>query len=408
MKYKLSEIFDSPISGEWGTELQEGQQGYKVIRTTNFTNQGRLNLSDIVSRNIDIDKCSKKVLQVGDIIIEKSGGSPNQPVGRVVFFDVTEDEYYFCNNFTAILRPKEFVYPKYGLYLMKMLYIQRKVLKFQNKTTGIINLKLNDYLNQTSINLPSFETQERIANILDQAQELIDKRKAQIEALDELIQSVFYDMFGDPINNPMEWEVKRLKDISTHILSGNTPKGGNQVYVEKGISFFRSQNVWKNKIVLDDIAYIDEATHRKMKKSSLKNRDILMTKTGRINTENSSLGRAAMFLGEDDSANINGHVYLIRLKEGIINEFVLFILTTNKYREYIRSVCVGGIDKRQINKEHLEEFPIIFPPIELQKQFSEIVESIEKQKELLNESLVELENNFNSLMQRAFNGEPLC
>ena len=178
MKYKLSEIFDSPISGEWGTELQEGQQGYKVIRTTNFTNQGRLNLSDIVSRNIDIDKCSKKVLQVGDIIIEKSGGSPNQPVGRVVFFDVTEDEYYFCNNFTAILRPKEFVYPKYGLYLMKMLYIQRKVLKFQNKTTGIINLKLNDYLNQTSINLPSFETQERIANILDQAQELIDKRKA--------------------------------------------------------------------------------------------------------------------------------------------------------------------------------------------------------------------------------------
>ena len=249
--------------------------------------------------------------------------------------------------------------------------------------------------------------QRNIANILDQAQELIDKRKAQIEALDELIQSVFYDMFGDPINNPMEWEVKRLKDISTHILSGNTPKGGNQVYVEKGISFFRSQNVWKNKLVLDDIAYIDEATHRKMKKSSLKNRDILMTKTGRINTENSSLGRAAMFLGEDDSANINGHVYLIRLKEGIINEFVLFILTTNKYREYIRSVCVGGIDKRQINKEHLEEFPIIFPPIELQKQFSEIVESIEKQKELLNESLVELENNFNSLMQRAFNGGSL-
>ena len=295
--------------------------------------------------------------------------------------------------------------PKYLLYALrdKSVGIQIE----QNCSGSTLKQLPITKLKEIQIPIQSIESQRKIAKTLDQAQELIDKRKAQIEALDELIQSVFYDMFGDPINNPMEWEVQRLKDISTHILSGNTPKGGNQVYVEKGISFFRSQNVWKNKLVLDDIAYIDEATHRKMKKSSLKNRDILMTKTGRINTENSSLGRAAMFLGEDDSANINGHVYLIRLKEGIVNEFVLFILTTNKYREYIRSVCVGGIDKRQINKEHLEEFPIIFPPIELQKQFSEIVESIEKQKELLNESLVELENNFNSLMQRAFNGGSL-
>ncbi|AJA48909.1 restriction modification system DNA specificity subunit [Clostridium pasteurianum DSM 525 = ATCC 6013] len=187
-------------------------------------------------------------------------------------------------------------------------------------------------------------------------------------------------MFGDPINNPMGWEVKKLKNISTKILSGNTPKGGSEVYVDEGIMFFRSQNVWKNKLVLDDIAYIDKETHNKMLKSSLKNRDILMTKTGRINTENSSLGRAAMFIGEDDSANINGHVYLIRLQDGEINEFVLFILTTNEYRDYIRSVCVGGIDKRQINKEHLEEFPIIYPPLELQNQFAAFVNQVDKLK----------------------------
>lgn len=202
-------------------------------------------------------------------------------------------------------------------------------------------------------------------------------------------------MFGDPINNPMGWEVKKLKSISTKILSGNTPKGGSEVYVDEGIMFFRSQNVWKNKLVLDDIAYIDKETHNKMLKSSLKNRDILMTKTGRINTKNSSLGRAAMFTGEDDSANINGHVYLIRLQEGEINEFVLFILTTNEYRDYIRSVCVGGIDKRQINKEHLEEFPIIYPPIELQTQFADFVNQVDKLKFEMKESLIELENNFN-------------
>lgn len=241
--------------------------------------------------------------------------------------------------------------------------------------------------------------------VLDKAQELIDKRKEQIEALDELVKSRFIEMFGNPVNNPRGWEFKRLNDISTEILSGTTPKGGSQVYIEKGIIFLRSQNVWKNKLVLDDVAYIDEETHNSMKKSSLKNRDILITKTGRINTENSSLGRAAMFLGEDDSANINGHVYLIRLKKNIINEFVLFILTIDVYREYIRSVCVGGIDKRQINKEHLEEFPIILPPVELQNEFVGFIKEVDKLKLKIEDSLKELESNFNSLMQKAFKGE---
>ncbi|WP_294379617.1 restriction endonuclease subunit S, partial [uncultured Clostridium sp.] len=152
-------------------------------------------------------------------------------------------------------------------------------------------------------------------------------------------------------------------------------------------------------------AYIDDKTHKKMQKSSLKHGDILMTKTGRINTENSSLGRASMYLGEDDMANINGHVYLIRLKEEILNEFVLFILTSKEYRGYIRSVCVGGIDKRQLNKEHIEEFPIIFPPIELQNQFADFVKVIDKLKVEVEKSLKEMENNFNSLIQRAFKGE---
>ena len=130
-----------------------------------------------------------------------------------------------------------------------------------------------------------------------------------------------------------------------------------------------------------------------------------MTKTGRINTENSSLGRAAMFLGEDDSANVNGHVYLIRLQEQVINEFVLYILTSKEYRGYIRSVCVGGIDKRQLNKEHLEEFPIIYPPVEMQEKFVSYVKQVDKLKLDMEKSLKELEDNFNSLMQRAFKGE---
>lgn len=118
-------------------------------------------------------------------------------------------------------------------------------------------------------------------------------------------------LFGDPICNPMEWNVKKLGDLSLQINSGNTPKSGEQFYVDKGITFFRSRNVWKDRLEMDDIAYIDEA------------------------------------------ANVNGHVHFIRLRTGVNNKFVSRILVSDEYRDYIRSVCVGGIDKRQLNKDHL-------------------------------------------------------
>lgn len=255
------------------------------------------------------------------------------------------------------------------------------------------------------IPLPPIDKQKQIAAILDKADAIRRKRQQAIKLADEFLRAVFLDMFGDPVENTKGWDVKYLKELSTKIHSGNTPTGGREVYVDKGIAFFRSQNVWKNKLELDDIAYLDHATHKKMAKSSLKNKDILMTKTGRINTENSSLGRAAMYLGEDDAANINGHVYLIRLKNPELNEFILFILTTREYRDYIRSVCVGGIDKRQLNKDHIEQFPIINPPVELQKQFVKLMQIVESQKKKAQQGLQESQKLFNTLSQKAFSGE---
>ena len=291
---------------------------------------------------------------------------------------------------------------KFLFYLLKS-----KTKYFEKVSSGatVKGIKIDQILD-LKISLPSLPTQKKIAAILDAADAYRQKTKALIEKYDQLAQSLFLDMFGDPVTNPRKWEIKKMGKLSTHIGSGNTPKGGSKVYVEKGITFFRSQNVWRNRLEMDDIAFIDEETHNGMLKSSLKRGDILMTKTGRVNTENSSLGRAAMYLGEDDRANLNGHVYLIRLKQDKVNNnFVLFILTTNQYREYIRRVCVGGIDKRQLNKDHLENFPIIYPPITLQNQFAERVRLIEQQKQQAQSCLQKAEDLFNSLLQRAFKGE---
>jgi type I restriction enzyme S subunit len=214
----LKEVVLKPITGEWGTEGNNVQ----ILRTTNFTNEGRVNYLKVVERNVDSNKIEKKKLKIGDIIIEKSGGSPKQPVGRVVFFE--KEGVFLCNNFTAILRPKlDEVVPKYLLYI---LYCNHKfgfTSAYQNKTTGIINLQLPKYLEGTKIPLPPLDQQKKIAAILDAADAYRQKTKALITKYDELIQSLFLDMFGDPVRNPKGWNVFSFKDV-LEIRNGKNQK----------------------------------------------------------------------------------------------------------------------------------------------------------------------------------------
>ena len=280
----------------------------------------------------------------------------------------------WVNNHAHVLKPKAGMDVDYLCYS----------LMFYN-TDGLVNGATRQKLTQATMRkmeIPkrSIDEQKAIVAKLAKTQSIITHRKQQLAKLDELIKARFVEMFGEPISNPMGWKIKKLSELSELITNGNTPKGGSENYVDSGILFLRSQNVWRNRIDLDDVAYIDDETHKKMKKSSVHYNDILITKTGRINTENSSLGRAALFQGDDNSANINGHVYLVRLKNIVSPKFVVTILTGEAYRKYIRKVCVGGIDKRQINLDQVEDFPIIMPPLELQNQFADFVKQVDKSK----------------------------
>ena len=107
-------------------------------------------------------------------------------------------------------------------------------------------------------------------------------------------------------------------------------------------------------------------------------------------------------MGGNGTANINGHVYLVRLNDTVVPEYVVTILTGEAYRKYIRKVCVGGIDKRQINLEQVEDFPIILPPKELQRQFADFVAQIDKSKVVVQKALDEAQLLFDSLMQEHF------
>ncbi|MGU8808750.1 restriction endonuclease subunit S [Clostridium perfringens] len=388
---KLKDIFEKPISGEWGKEVGEGEKGSKVIRTTNFTNIGRLDLSSIVERDIDSIKHENKKLKFGDIIIEKSGGSPTQPVGRVVIFEETNEDVYFCNNFTSILRPNKNIVPKFGLYLLKNLYNKKKVLKFQNKTTGIINIKLNDYLNNTEITIPNLEVQNRIAEVLNKTQELIDKRKEQIESLDELVKSKFTEMFGDVFLNTKNFEMKQIKDIVT-VVKGITYKP-NQVN-EEGTIVLRSSNIKGSKFDLNDIVRVNKKIDEKF---LVEVNDILMCNR---NGSERLVGKVAKIPEYNEPMTFGTFMTIIRSP---YYNYLFTFFQTEAFRRQIKMQTSVAIN--QISIPLLESVKVPLPPIELQNQFADFVKQVDKLKFEMEKSLKELEDNFNSLMQKAFRGE---
>ena len=148
---KLIEITGKALSGEWGTDDIDGT-GIPVLRTTNFTNDGIVSYENVVSRTIAKKNIEEKYLKTGDIIIEKSGGSDKQPVGRVVFYDGPEHMYLF-NNFTGLLRVKdrEKWDPKYIFYSLFFNYIKGGTKAYENKTTGLHNLKTDDYVSKYEV-----------------------------------------------------------------------------------------------------------------------------------------------------------------------------------------------------------------------------------------------------------------
>ena len=237
---------------------------------------------------------------------------------------------------------------------------------------------------------------------LDLLTGIIDKQKQQLKELDTLAQSIFYDMFGNPVENEKGWELKSLGDISVKISNGYNAKLEEGTYKTEGIMYFRCQNVWRNRFDYSDLVYIDEQTNAIMKSSSLKKNDFVITKIGRLFTENSSLGRVSLYEGEDDKANISGNLCFVRLKDGVCHKFILYILISEHFRDYVRNTTTGGIDKRALNCKQVASYNVILPPLELQKVFSEKVKAIESQKESINRSLAESQKLFDYTMDKYF------
>ena len=392
---KLTDICEI-ITGEWGTEIKENSQNIvSVIRTTNFLNNGKIDIQnkELVKREMDKNKIEQKKLKKGDIIIEKSGGSPNQPVGRVVFFNLNSNDIFLCNNFTSILRIKEKINSKYIFYFLRNSYKNNKVLKFQNKTTGIINLKLQDYLNGSCIYLPELRIQNKVVNILDILESILEKNQNYLNYLKELTKSLFTRMFGDIKTNDKNWEIKKLGEVVE--TQYGTSKKATSVVGEFPI--LRMNNItYSGEMDYKDLKYIELSDSEK-EKFLLKKGELLFNRTN----SKELVGKTGLFNLDIPMAFAG---YLIRIKPSnlIHSKFLLFFMNSEFMKKLLYNKAKNIVGMANINAKELEDFSIILPPIELQKKFAERIEKIEKLSFEIEKSIKEAENLYNSLISKYF------
>lgn len=388
---RLGDIFERQIAGEWGSECAENENGTKVLRTTNFTQEGRINYDDVVIRSINQSKVDKKRLHYGDIILEKSGGTEKTPVGRVVFCDeAIEDSIYLCNNFTQAMRVNQAIaIPKYVFYFMWNLHSSGKTDLLQNKTTGIRNLQVKSYLNE-NCPLPALEVQRKIVAVLDKVSDLIAKRRQQLDMLDEMVKARFVEMFGDPVGNPMGWE-KIALGKRCDIVTGNTPSRADPENYGNFIEWIKSDNINTPAVLLTEAQeYLSETGFHKCR--FVEAGSLLMTCiAGSINC----IGNVAV---TDRRVAFNQQINAIGPKQDdVLYLYWLMLLSKPAIHSTINMALKGILSKGQ-----LSEMAFPFPPLELQNQFSVFVKKTEKTKATISRSLEKLETLKKALMQEYF------
>ena len=368
---KLTDICEI-ITGEWGTEIKENSQNIvSVIRTTNFLNNGKIDIQnkELVKREMDKNKIEQKKLKKGDIIIEKSGGSPNQPVGRVVFFNLNSNDIFLCNNFTSILRIKEKINSKYIFYFLRNSYKNNKVLKFQNKTTGIINLKLQDYLNGSCIYLPELRIQNKVVNILDILESILEKNQNYLNYLKELTKSLFTKYSDSKIVKSFY-----IKDISSELFAGGDKPNDYSETTSK--------------------EYIYPVYSNGEKKEGL----LCFSKTFKVDKEALTISaRGTIGFTVIRKACFTPVVRLITLIPNKNNNIIYL-----KYAIEELNLKKLGSGVAQLTIPVFSKYKLNLPPIELQNKFAERVEKIEKLKFEIEKSIEIAQNLYDSLISKYF------
>ncbi len=355
----LSECIGITFPGEWGEDDSDGS-GVNVIRTTNFTNSGKLDLTNVVTRKIDQVKIDKKHLIPGDIILERSGGTAENPVGRVVYFEAIGT--FLFNNFTQLLRCKDGVNSLFVFYSLYNYYHTHKseIRSMGNKTTGIQNLKMDKYWD-----IP----------IADASPELQDQFVCLYKQADK---SKFSDFKSRFIEECYSRYPKQKLGGHISVIRGVSYKPSDvRSSVDEGVAIIlRSNNIADGEINFDDLVYVVQ--ERVQNEQKLKPGDIVMCGS---NGSIGLVGKAGLLKDNMPNTAFGAFCLGIKCKETILPEYLNTYFNTQVYRNEIESMG-NGTNIINIRPDNITNLSIPIPPVEKQMAFVEVVNQADKSKYL--------------------------
>ena len=248
------------------------------------------------------------------------------------------------------------------------------------------------------IPVPPAQEQEKIVAELDCLTGIIEKKKQQLKELDNLAQSIFYDMFGDPIANDKGWEMCKVGDCMK-VIGGYAFKSSS--YSKSGYRLVQIANVWKDELVWDEITYISFNDKQVSSSFILKEGDVLMAMTRPV-IKSLSAVKIAIVRKEDTPCILNQRVCKF-VSDGRLSIIWFYNFART---EYFKDNIVGFGSKGMqpnVSAREIESIKMYLPPRSLQDLYAKKIDAIEKQKELVKRSIVETETLFNSRMDYWFN-----
>ncbi len=300
--------------------------------------------------------------------------------------NISKPMSYVNGNAMALDKLSDKVSLKYLYYYL----LQRRL---DDVITGSAQPQITkENLEKVNVYLPSLTKQKEIAQTLDKASELIELRKASIEKLDELAQSTFIDMFGDPVLNPKNYKEKTIFKMG-HVQTGNTPPRAESDNYGDFIEWIKSDNIFKNKLYMSEAKeYLSQKGYGKARLVP-SNSLLFICIAGSM----SSIGNLAI---TNKEVAFNQQINSLTPKEDNVKYLYYLFKLTKKYFEESSTKSM----KIMINKTTFQNLSFPIAPLAEQNQFAKTIEKIESQKSLYEAELTKLQATFDALLSQSFEG----
>jgi type I restriction enzyme S subunit len=333
----------------------------------------------------------------GDLVLAKLG----DPIGKTCIIPESEENGIVVSDAVRIRNSNKNLSSKYLMYILNSDSVARQLNKQVFGTTRPrVNLQ---EVRRLVFPLPPLPVQRQIVAVLEQA-EAVKRQRHEADALTgALLQSVFREMFGDPVTNEMGWEVLPLGKICSEIYRYPTFYGFK--YAESGVPVVRIANILFSGGMNSDLekyVFIKKEISQKFPRTIIEYNDILMAVRGDGSTvKRIGIVDTPKLIG----ANMSPNLIRIKANQNILSPHYLFHLMTSEMGQKLLEKYVSRTAKKTITGENIKQISIPLPPLALQQQFARVVEEVERIREQQVASGKEIEGLCEGLMQKAFAGE---